>query len=74
MFPFKPELRAVDVVELQVLAPPALRRMTGGALRSQFPAVGVLVAISAGLMLELEGCHVQQALFCRCFVALDAFD
>ena len=74
VFSFKPELRIAAVVELQVLAPPALDRMAGRTLRSELSAVGVLVAVRAELMPDLEGRHVHQAVLRRCPVALAALD
>jgi hypothetical protein len=46
------------MIELQVLAAPAQRRMAGGAVRAQFSPVRVLMAVRAEVILHPKGCHI----------------
>jgi hypothetical protein len=70
VFSVEPEFSAA-VVELQVLAQPALRQMTGGAARAQFCPVRVLMAVVAPAELQvLEICGAKGPARCHGFMAL----
>jgi hypothetical protein len=55
---FQRKLGIPVMVELQVLAAPAQRRMAGGAARAQFSPVRILMTVRAEVILHFKGFHI----------------
>jgi hypothetical protein len=69
VLPFQMEFSA-GVVELQLLPPPAQRRVTGGAARTQFSPMRVLMAVVARAMFKvLENSSAEGRARCLGFMA-----